>query len=172
MEPGAPSTADLDDEVRENGGVRPTHGRTMQEQKEWFRQRAAAHRAAAMAAARTEAAIESDELASRDPSSLVRDGVAAATSDGRDKVAAATPGVAELQASPDAKDGQSDPFSDGLSDGLRELALAGGDLRALGALATGESRPELTLALKALGFRGLKTRQELEQQLREWQAVQ
>ena len=67
---------------------------------------------------------------------------------------------------------ESDALSDGLSDALRELALAGGDLPALGALATGESRSELTTALKALGFKGLKTRQELEQQLREWQEVQ
>ena len=168
MEPGAPSTADVDEEARTNGGVTPTHGRTMKEQKAWFVQRAAAHRAAA--ATRTIAASESaTEKESR--------GTAAATSDGRDEFAADTPGddpprasaaLAEQQTS----HAQSDALSDGLSDGLRELALAGGDLPALGALATGESRSELTTALKALGFKGLKTRQELEQQLREWQEVQ
>ena len=169
MEPGAPSTADVDEEARTNGGVTPTHGRTMKEQKAWFVQRAAAHRAAA--ATRTIAPSESEtEKESRGTA-------AAAKSDGRDELAADVPGDAPPRppaalAEQQASHAESDALSDGLSDALRELALAGGDLPALGALATGESRSELTTALKALGFKGLKTRQDLEQQLREWQEVQ
>ena len=48
-----------------------------------------------------------------------------------------------------------------LTEKLRELKLAGGDLPALGALAVSD-RTELTVALKSLGFKGLRTRQELE----------
>ena len=44
------SAAVVDDAAREHGGVTPTHGRNIQEQKAWFIQRAKAHRAAALEA--------------------------------------------------------------------------------------------------------------------------
>ena len=60
--------------------------------------------------------------------------------------------------------------ADGLTEKLRELKLAGGDLPSLGKLATSD-RTELTAALKELGFKGLGTRNKMEQDLKAWVAA-
>ena len=41
--PVAAAASGVDAEARENGGVKPTHGRTMNEQKKWFLQKAKNH---------------------------------------------------------------------------------------------------------------------------------
>lgn len=51
---------------------------------------------------------------------------------------------------------------------LDEVVAAGGDLRALAALAQGDERAELTAALKELGFKGLRTRSKIEAELKSW----
>ena len=71
----------------------------------------------------------------------------------------------------DVSDDQPAAGAGGLTEKLRALSLAGGDLPTLAGLANGDSRTELTAALKALGFKGLRTRQELEQELRAWQSA-
>lgn len=176
----------VDAEARENGGVTPTHGRTREGQKAWFLQRAAAHRAAVLKA-----------QASSKPTTSAEDALAAAKADFAQRgegsasdaqrtdspTLAPTGNAAEPVPSPpppppsaavvppsapkaavDVSDGAP---ADGLSERLRELTLAGGDLPTLGALAT-RDRTELTAVLKSLGFKGLKTRNELEQELKTW----
>ncbi len=56
---------------------------------------------------------------------------------------------------------------DGLSDTLRELSLAGGDLHALASLARSD-RTELTAVLKELGFKALGPRRRIETELQGW----
>ena len=73
----------------------------------------------------------------------------------------ATPGPVAV----DVSDSQP---ADGITEKLRELTLAGGDLSRLGRL----SGAELTAALKELGFNGLKTRKAIESELQAWQARQ
>jgi hypothetical protein len=58
--------------------------------------------------------------------------------------------------------------SEKASSPLDELRAAGGDVAQLAQLAH-VSRTELTGALKALGFKGLRTRQRLEEELKAWQ---
>jgi hypothetical protein len=52
---------------------------------------------------------------------------------------------------------------------LSELRLAGGDVPRLAAMAKdARERSELTAELKRLGFKGLRTRQKLTEELKEW----
>ena len=65
-----------------------------------------------------------------------------------------------------------DPKDD-LSEGLRALSLAGGDLERLSTLAVGETAStDLALSLKELGFKGLQTRKRLEAELKAYHAAQ
>lgn len=186
-----PRGIQIDDEARENGGVAPTHGRTMNQQKAWFLQRAAAHRAAALAKVAVPApapTIEPDPRHVPPPTGATPSVEAPASSipvpeifagklDSADSVikheaseAVPPPPSANATAALDVTDAP-EP-ADGLTERLRDLTLAGGDLATLGALAVGESRTDLTTALKALGFKGLRTRQELEAELKTWHAAQ
>ena len=79
--------------------------------------------------------------------------------------------ASEPAATVDVSDNAPPAVVDGLTAKLQELKLAGGDLPALAALAA-RDRTELMAALKELGFKGLKSRNELEQDLKAWQAAQ
>ena len=176
-------TPTVDDEARENGGVKPTHNRTMAGQKAWFLQRAAAHRAAVLksapsttksaeetlAAAKADFACRSEGAPSAPPPTAPT-GAAASSSPAATESQAPAASTPPPAAQPPAVDVSDSAPADGLTERLRELTIAGGDLPTLGALAT-RDRTELTAALKALGFKGLKTRNELEQDLKAWQAA-
>ena len=181
----------------------------MNQQKAWFLQRAAAHRAAVLGEASSAKPLA--HLIEKDPRHVAKSasvavaeaakaagatessaGVGAssepagsadkapmsnATPAGGTQEAAVAPEGGAASASPpdntsavDVSDG-THHGDDGLSAKLRELSLAGGDLAALGALAAGDSRTDLTTALKALGFKGLRTRQEMEAELKTWHAA-
>ena len=56
-----------------------------------------------------------------------------------------------------------------VADCIEEVRQAGGDMPSLAALARQSgARTELTAALKALGFKGLRSRQQIEAELKKW----
>jgi hypothetical protein len=160
----APSGDGVDSEARENGGVKPTHGRTMKEQKAWFLQRAKAHvsqSASVVAAEQKRTAPKEDHYPFDRPPPPSDSADTSSTPSG----APPAPPPAAI----DVTDGSAPAAAaDGLADKLRELEIAGGDLPALSQLANSGNRTDLTTALKALGFKGLRTRQELEGALKAW----
>ena len=123
------------------GGVEPTHGRTREEQKAWFKQMSANFAAKALAA-----------KAAEKPAAAIAEAPSCAT-------APAPPVDVSAEAQPPQND-------DDASDLLQQLTLAGGDVASLANLAAGESRTELTAALKGLGFKGLQTRVRFEKELK------
>ena len=160
--------APVDAAALENGGVAPTHNRTMKEQKAWFLQKAEEHRKATAAQRRAQLEKEAREREKAAKTAAVEEDapVSAATGTAATVVVTApAPAPAPAPAAViDVTDDAPTQPADGLTDKLRELKLAGGDLQSLGALAT-KDRTELTLALKSLGFKGLKTRNEMEKDL-------
>ena len=161
--------APVDAAALENGGVAPTHNRTMKEQKAWFLQKAEEHRKATAAQRRAQLEKEAREREKAAKAAAVEEDapVSAATGGAATVVVTTAPAPAPAPAPAaviDVTDDAPTQPADGLTDKLRELKLAGGDLQSLGALATND-RTELTLALKSLGFKGLKTRNEMEKDL-------
>ena len=138
-----------------SGGVEPTHGRTMKEQKAWFLEKAAAHAKKVMAAQQAAATM------------------AVATPDSSTTAAPPTTAVSQQPESASVADASAESCDDSaVSDGLQQLSLldsvreAGGDVEALRALALAERRTELRDALKSLGFTGLQTRSRVEKELK------
>jgi hypothetical protein len=164
------------------GTVIPTHGRTMKEQKAWFLKKAEEarknHLAAAAAAAKAEAATAAKEAAAaRKQEAAEASSTASAPSPSAvPKESTSEPvaiDVSEAAAADANAPTTAAPEDDGLSEGLRALSLAGGDLASLSALAVGESAStDLALSLKQLGFKGLQTRKRLEADLKAYHAAQ
>lgn len=157
----APIVEELVEGQNTHGGSRVRTDKTMAEQKAWLLERAKAHRAAHKRAA----AQSSDAPAQSSDSAEPPAGLPAPPPPPQPQLPPAPDPAAAVSAPPASS-------IDTLSEGVTELSLveeltqAGGDLSALVALAVGESRTELTAALKALGFKGLKKRVALEQQLK------
>ena len=132
------------------GGVEPTHGRTREEQKAWFKQMSANFAAKALAAKAAEKPAVAAKAAEKPAAAVIADAP-----------------CATVPAPPiDVSEVQPPPSDDDASDLLQQLTLAGGDVASLANLAAGESRTELTQALKGLGFKGLQTRVRLEKELK------
>lgn len=158
------------------GTVLPTHGRTMNEQKAWFIEKARKNREAALVAQAAEAkkaAAEANAAAKK-----ADKGTTMVVLDSFNQSDAAARHLSSSAVDVSDSSSRTGPAevtgtADDLSDGLRDLSLAGGDVNALAALAAGESAStELGLALKGLGFKGLQTRKRLEADLRVYHAAQ
>jgi hypothetical protein len=143
-------------------GEEKQHVRTMKEQKEWLRKKAAEHRdkhlaalRAAEAAAPPRVQVIAQELEPpptpppEAPPSPILQAVAVQSSSNAAGVAAADTVPPPPAESP-----------------LEEVTRAGGDVRALAALVAEGNRTELTAALKALGFKALGPRNRIEKELK------
>ena len=122
------SSVVIDAEARENGGVTPSHGRTMNQQKAWFLKRAAEHAAKRKVNEPKVSAVEAaraEQIASAQLSAPP----AAPPPAADDTAPVAATGVVDVSdssqsAGPPPAAAESDA-ADGLTEKLRELQLAG-----------------------------------------------
>ena len=161
------------------------HEMTMKERKAWLKEKAAAHRAAYNSNKKREAAaapLDQNPQPTVLPMPPVLPVLPAplAPEPPPTPPLAATAGTSRAEPSqlpseaPIAQSVKAQADDEGSAQGaasaLQQLSLAGGDIPTLAALATGDSRSELTTALKALGFKGMRARVQMEAELKQWQA--